>query len=347
MFLWWWQTYMDSLQLQMCCKMLCAACTVLLSHKALAEDPTELLVALAGLSASTVMYGGSWLTRNQWGERKVCPNRAYWRGAMQQPNRQFKANFRMDKATYFAVEKRLWASMQEADKAKRGRRAINKRGGRRMTRPSFRRRLLMTVWFLATGASYREVGELFGYEVNYETLFVKEIAAMKENYVQWPAGDAECMRVAADFSEMRGFTGCVGAIDGTYIKILAPWQRTVAPDEWNTYKKFYATTLLAVADSHMRIRYMNVGWPGSRTDAHILKQTKLFACPQQYVPTGYYMFGDAGFPNYHWLITPYSKSACQRDPWCRDFNYNQASTRVVVEQVRASQCAPYLAVNIY
>ena len=143
-----------------------------------------------------------------------------------------------------------------------------------MSHAGFTRKLLMTVWFLSTGCTYREVGEQFGYETDYRTLLIDEIAGMRDDYVQWPATDADVLRVAADFSEMRGFTGCVGAIDGTYIRILGPWMRTVAPEEYNTYKIFYATTLLAVADTHLKIRYMNVGWPGSRTDSHILKQTR-------------------------------------------------------------------------
>ena len=114
------------------------------------------------------------------------------------------------------------------------------------------------------------------------------------------------MHFAAQFAELRGFTGCVGAIDGTYIRILGPWMRTVAPEEYNTYKKFYATTLLAVADTHLKIRYMNVGWPGSRTDSHILKQSDLYLNPQSYIPSGFYLFGDSGFSqcktcNSNWL----------------------------------------------
>ena len=231
-----------------------------------------------------------------------------------------------------------------------------KRGGRTISHAVFTRKLLMTMWFLATGCTYREVGEQFGFDTDYRTLLIDEIALMRDNYVQWPATDADVMRVAAEFAELRGFTGCVGAIDGTYIRILGPWMRTVAPEEYNTYKKFYATTLLAVADTHLKIRYMNVGWPGSRTDSHILKQTDLYQNPQSYIPSGFYLFGDSGFAaciachsncahiiymcelhclcTDHWLVTPYSKAQCKRNPSCYDFNYNHASTRVVVEQVR-------------
>ena len=261
----------------------------------MSHDGRVLAGAGAALGAMS-MVGGAYLTRNQWGEKKVRPNRKYWRGCMRMPEGQFKSNFRVEKATFLWLRKRMWKKVTRDEKERRA--AVGdkrKRGGRTMSHAVFTRKLLMTMWFLATGCTYREVGEQFGFYTDYRTLLIDEIASMRDNYVQWPATDADVMRVAAEFAEMRGFTGCVGAIDGTYIRILGPWMRTVAPEEYNTYKKFYATTLLAVADTHLKIRYMNVGWPGSRTDSHVLKQSDLYRNPQSYIHSGFYVFGDSGF----------------------------------------------------
>ena len=84
-----------------------------------------------------------------------------------------------------------------------------------------------------------------------------------------------------------------------------------------------------------RFLFANVGWPSSRTDSHILKQTDLFRNVRQYVGSGYYLVADAGFAAYNWLVTPYSKAACSGEfgGECKDYNFNQASTRVVIEQV--------------
>lgn len=81
------------------------------------------------------------------------------------------------------------------------------------------------------------------------------------------------------------------------------------------------------------------GWPGSRSDSHVLKHSRLFQFAEEYfIPLGWYLFGDSGFALYHWLVTPYSatteKHRVQGQP-SRDFNFNHASTRVVVEQAFA------------
>ena len=104
----------------------------------------------------------------------------------------------------------------------------------------------------------------------------------------------------------------------------------------NTYKKFYAINLLAVANPNLKFTYAYAGWPGSRTDSHVLSQSRLFQwAEEKFIPLAYYLVGDSGFGLYHWLMTPYSDSAKRsRDTGqaSRDFNFNQASTRVVVEQ---------------
>ena len=107
----------------------------------------------------------------------------------------------------------------------------------------------------------------------------------------------------------------------------------------NTYKKFYAINLLAVCTPNLKFTYAYAGWPGSRTDSHVLQQSRLFQwAEEKYIPLAYYLVGDSGFALYHWLMTPYSDSA-KRVPTTgqqsRDYNFNHASTRVVIEQAFA------------
>ena len=89
----------------------------------------------------------------------------------------------------------------------------------------------------------------------------------------------------------------------------------------------------------MRFTYAYAGWPGSRGDSTVLKHSHLYQFAEEYfVPRSYYLVGDSGFPNYHWLITPYGQSACKHrihGQAARDFNFNHASTRVVIEQAFA------------
>ena len=117
----------------------------------LASDALLLMSAeyvnLAAASAAWLAY------RGELGEQKHLPNRNYYKECLKQPAGQFQSNFRMSKQTYHALETRLW------DERSRKR----KRKGRPPKRSVFRRKLLTTLWFLATGdasgASIRGRGE--------------------------------------------------------------------------------------------------------------------------------------------------------------------------------------------
>jgi hypothetical protein len=76
----------------------------------------------------------------------------------------------------------------------------------------------------------------------------------------------------------------------------------------------------------------DTGWPGSRGDAHVLKFSKLWNSTANMIPAGNYLFGDSGYPNLRWLITPYPSKDKHASGTKGDFNFNHASTRVVVEQ---------------
>jgi hypothetical protein len=79
--------------------------------------------------------------------------------------------------------------------------------------------------------------------VSYRTLLVKLIAKQSSKYVRWPEHGAEQDAVCAEFQKLRGFSKCLGAVDGSYIPILAPWSTVANAAEFNTRKMFYAIQL--------------------------------------------------------------------------------------------------------
>ena len=107
-----------------------------------------------------------------------------------------------------------------------------------------------------------------------------------------------------EFESLRGLPRCCGAIDGTFVRILAPWSWGKVED-FNTYKKYYAMQLQAVALPNLMFTHVYAGWPGSRTDAHVLKRSSLYLHPERYFPDGSFLLGDGGYPALPWLLTPY------------------------------------------
>ena len=119
----------------------------------------------------------------------------------------------------------------------------------------------MTINFLGSGSSYRQMSFTWGGSVDWSTLLIPEISRMAHEFVKWPAGAA--MRdTCQEFERMRGLKGCCGCIDGSFIKIRAPWMQSTWAGDYNTYKKFYAIQLLAVCAANMLFTFVHTGTPG-------------------------------------------------------------------------------------
>mgnify|MGYP002632529817 CR=1 FL=1 len=247
---------------------------------------------------------------------------------------QFAKSFRMTPDTFFFVRDRLWETMYPNN----GRAAGARNRGRKPDRLVFERRLLMTIWYLATGHTYREMEFSWGVPyVGWDELLVEPLASLAAEFVRFPAGH-NLATTCSEFERLRGFTGCAGCVDGTFIKIDAPHLQAQNPGEFNSYKKFYAIQLLLICTANLMITFMHTGTPGSRTDQWILRRTRLFRNWNQWLPNGLYLFGDVGFKMYTWLIIKYNKRELRTPVSTREkrqrklFNDDQCSTRVTIEQ---------------
>ena len=169
------------------------------------------------------------LYRRHFGERKARGgNRNYDLVCrkMEKKPKQFRSNFRMDPKTFSRLWERLWRDrMDKFNESRQARKSAGSNsGGRKPSERTYRRRLYMTIWFLANGCSYRSVGEQFGYNCNFELLLIREIARLAPEYIVFPTAEDDIIYAANQFRALRGFKHCLGAIDGTFIRILAPWK---------------------------------------------------------------------------------------------------------------------------
>eukprot|EP00966_Prymnesium_polylepis_P267977 6190884-Prymnesium_polylepis.1 len=243
---------------------------------------------------------------------------------------QFYRNFRMLPDTFYWFRDELWEHTHPAAGA-------SNRPHRPPSKDAFTRRLLMTIWYLGNGCSFTAVSFAWGMWASFDTLLIREVAWMAERFVRWPI-DAEFAGIAAGFGRLRGFHQCGGAIDGTFIKIQSPLKQAQDPNEFNTYKKFYAIQLLAVCTASLLFTFVYTGVPGSRADSWIVAQTPLYQHYDQFLPEGSYLFGDSGFALLTWLMTPFTKKQLHSTHGAANrklrkrYNDDQASTRVCIEQ---------------
>lgn len=105
----------------------------------------------------------------------------------------------------------------------------------------------------------RTIGHLFGVAKYAETLQALYLHSI------W--------RQSLGFKDDRNFPQCVQAIDSSHIPIQAP---TECPkDDYN--RKGYPLILLqGLVDHHYCFMHINVGWPGSVHDAHVLANLELY-----------------------------------------------------------------------
>lgn len=75
------------------------------------------------------------------------------------------------------------------------------------------------------------------------------------------------------FHNIKGFSMCLGAIDGSHIPIRAPRDRQ---DDYYDRKGFHSIVLQGSVDFFGKFVDIIVGWPGRAHDARIFKNSSLY-----------------------------------------------------------------------
>ncbi|KAH9730551.1 DDE Tnp4 domain-containing protein [Citrus sinensis] len=135
----------------------------------------------------------------------------------------------------------------------------------------------------------------------------------------------------------KWFTNCLGALDGTYIKVHVS---EADKPRYRTRKNEIATNVLGVCSQDMQFIYVLPGWESSTHDMRVLKDA-LTRRNGLKVPHGYYYLVDAGYTNGMGFLSPYRGERYHLSDF-RDghqphtpkefFNMKHSSARNVIEQ---------------
>jgi hypothetical protein len=237
----------------------------------------------------------------------------------------FARTFRMDVPSFEKLESMLRPRLQKDNDM-----ALRSSSG--AIEPSVR--LAITLRFLA-GGSYLDLCDIYKchrstmYSVVWDT--VSAINDHPDLALRWPSSREEVDANAAGFTKNTVFTGCVAAIDGLFVKKVAP-SATETPHVlryFNGHKMGYGINLQAACDARCRFVAASMNTPGSTND-YSAYLCSYIAELVEALPYGRYVVGDAAYPLSNKMLTPIpgTKLGVHEDA----FNYFQSSMRITIER---------------
>uniref|UniRef100_G3PRM6 DDE Tnp4 domain-containing protein n=1 Tax=Gasterosteus aculeatus TaxID=69293 RepID=G3PRM6_GASAC len=163
--------------------------------------------------------------------------------------------------------------------------------------------VLVTVYWLACGASYRVTADVFAMPLakicRMVHNVVEEMMTIIHRVIHFPKPE-EMEEVGAGFARLAGheaFRCAAGAIDGCHVRVLPPAE----PQKicYINRKLFPSVLLQGICDANGRFLDVYIGETGSVHDALM---------EALYPPPGYFLLGDGGYPCLQHpvaIMTPY------------------------------------------
>lgn len=165
--------------------------------------------------------------------------------------------------------------------------------------------------------------------------FVRIINAINKlsgRFITWPTGN-RLLYVKRKFQEQNlAFRGCVGLIDGTYVKIKAPKEQVRA---YTNRKCFTSMTLQYICDLDKRFTDVYTGWPSSVPDIRVFKNSRIYTdCDRdasRYFGEGEYILGDKGYQGgADWCVVLFTAREAQTG---EHISFNQTHSKIRSKQL--------------
>ena len=206
-----------------------------------------------------------------------------------------------------------------------------------------KRRLALTLYYLASTAEYKTIANLFGVSRSFVCICIRDVSRAitkrMSKFITFPRGQ-DIHQVIDGYYRKWGFPMCAGAIDGTHIPIIAP---TESHEDYVNRKGFHSIIMQACVDCNYLFRDVVIGWPGSVHDARVFSNSaiykqgnegKLFPPDLKKEINGEELspviLADPAYPLLPWLLKGYPlKGVLTRKQ--RVFNYRISRARMTVE----------------
>ncbi|XP_025266548.1 putative nuclease HARBI1 isoform X2 [Camponotus floridanus] len=188
------------------------------------------------------------------------------------------------------------------------------------------KKLLLTLWIIATPESFRSVADRFGLSKCVTWKIFKEVVwvlkRIMPRFIRW-SNDVECVESERIFRmRSRGFPGVVGAIDGCHIPIKQP------PGNANDYYN-------RVCDHTGKFIDCLIGRPGRAHDAAVFRSSNIYGRlideANPLLPSQRHIIGDSAYPLLKNVMTPFRDNG-NLTPEKSMYNTTLSSIRSIIER---------------
>ncbi|CAH2007715.1 unnamed protein product [Acanthoscelides obtectus] len=252
---------------------------------------------------------------------------------LQQTDAKFLSLYRMSKESYTHLVELLVPHIHQRDTHMR-------------ECVSAEERILITIRYLATGATFTSISLYFARGDSTVSRIIGEITAiiwdaLKDIYM--PTPDKNQWKIIAQrFHLLWNLPNCLGALDGKHIRI----EKLPNSGSLNfNYKSYHSIVLMACSDADGLFTYIETGFAGRNSDGgifrasaikHFIEGDNLDLPTPLRLPNDdnnykfpFYFVGDEAFPLLHYLLRPYPQRVL--DNTKRIFNYRLSRGRKTVE----------------
>lgn len=175
----------------------------------------------------------------------------------------------------------------------------------------------------SVGRLAKTYGVSEGSVVKFTKRFFEAVSSLQTTYLSWPIEREKTELKSAN----TGFKDCIGIVDGITADLA--WKPSDRPSLFLSRKNKYSLQSIGVCDHNKRIRYLETGFYGSRSDAEVYTRSHIGKHIAEYFSGNEYLLGDTQYALTEQIITPFSNADSSEKQL---FNQYHARTRETAEQ---------------
>ena len=194
------------------------------------------------------------------------------------------------------------------------------------------------------GGTYMDMGMIFNITFNHIHKIFKHVimtwlshpSFYNINGINYCSDDERMKEVALQFGGSNGVIGgCIGALDGWFVKIKKPSTRAGVKNAKSVYsrKGFFALNVQAIVDKKKRVLFRSIISRGAEHDSTAFKNSRLYQWLmhnwKSLMDKGYYFIGDSAYALKSFLLTPYDNA--MHGTTEDNYNFFHSSSRISVE----------------